>query len=218
MMCEQLPELEIVKTFNNPQKLLEAWPVLDFDLCISDIEMPGMNGLQLAQLLRDKMIIFTTAYKEHAAEAFEIDAVDYLTKPVKKERLQKAVMKALDRFNQKASAQQFVSLNSDKGKTMLYFHQIIMIRTALNDSRDKEVLLTDGSWLLLKNINFESLLGQLPESDFCRINKKEVVAVKAIKFYSQNEITLRHPDKNGKELTLILSETYRPEFLQKVKI
>ncbi|WP_309641874.1 response regulator transcription factor [Flavobacterium sp.] len=218
MLCEQIPELDIVKTFNNPQKLLEALPNLDFDLCISDIEMPGIDGLHLAQLLEKKMIIFTTAYKEHAAEAFEIDAVDYITKPVKKERLQKAVIKAFDRFNQNTTTQQFISLNSDKGKTMLYFHQIVIIRTALNDSRDKEALLTDGSLVLLKNINFESILSQLPESDFCRINKKEVIAVKAIKFFSHNEITLRQQDKNGKNLILILSETYRPELLLKVKI
>lgn len=218
MLCEQLPELDIVKTFNNPVKLLEALPNLDFDLCISDIEMPGIDGLHLAQLLKGKMIIFTTAYKEHAAEAFEIDAVDYITKPVKIERLQKAVAKALDRFNQKTTTQKFISINSDKGKTMLYFHQVVLIRTALNDSRDKEALLSDGSLLLLKNINFESLLHQLPEADFCRINKKEAIAVKAIKFYSQNEITLRQQDKNGKDLMVMLSETYRPELLRKIKL
>jgi len=217
MLCEQIPELVIVKAFNDPEKLIEALPNLDFDLCISDIEMPGIDGLHLAQMLHDKMVIFTTAYKEHAAEAFEIDAVDYITKPVKKERLQKAVMKALDRFNQNATVQKFVSLNSDKGKTILYFHQIVLIRTAPGDSRDKEVLLTDGSLLLLKNINFESILSQLPEPDFCRINKKEAIAVKAIKVYSHNEITLRQQDKNGKLLTLMLSETYRPEFLLKVR-
>jgi DNA-binding LytR/AlgR family response regulator len=91
MLCEQIPELEIVKTFNNPQKLLSDIPDLDFDLLISDIEMPGMDGLHLAELLDHKLVIFCTAYKEYAADAFNIDAVDYITKPVKLERLQKAV-------------------------------------------------------------------------------------------------------------------------------
>lgn len=94
MLCEQIPELEIVKTFNNPEKLLSDIPDLDFDLLISDIEMPGMDGLHLAEILENKLVIFCTAYKDYAADAFNIDAVDYITKPVKLERLQKAVSKA----------------------------------------------------------------------------------------------------------------------------
>ena len=99
MLCEQIPELEIIKSFDNPKKLLEATQELDFDLIISDIEMPGIDGLSLANLLQNKLVIFTTAYKDYAAEAFDIDAVDYITKPVTKERLQKAIVKALERFN-----------------------------------------------------------------------------------------------------------------------
>lgn len=98
MLCEQIPELEIVKAFNDPQKLLDEVPNLDFDLCISDIEMPGIDGLTLANLLQNKLVIFTTAYKNYASEAFDIDAVDYVTKPVTKERLERAVAKALERF------------------------------------------------------------------------------------------------------------------------
>jgi DNA-binding LytR/AlgR family response regulator len=217
MLCEQLPELEIVKAFDNPEKLLAEVPVLDFDLCISDIEMPGMNGLALANLLPDKLIIFTTAYKEHAAEAFNVDAVDYITKPVTKERLQKAVVKALEYFNKPTLTNQHIQLNTDKGKAILYFHQIQHIKTASIDSRDKELLLTDGSTLLLKNINFDTLLNQLPENDFCRVNKKEIIAMSAVKFFSHNEITLQSLE-NGKSPTLPLSEKYRSDFLIKVKI
>ncbi|PTS91110.1 two-component system response regulator, partial [Flavobacterium sp. HMWF030] len=79
MLCEQIDEVEIVKTFNNPEKLLADIPNLDFDLLISDIEMPGIDGLHLAEMLENKLVIFCTAYKEYAAEAFNIDAVDYIT-------------------------------------------------------------------------------------------------------------------------------------------
>jgi CheY-like chemotaxis protein len=54
MLCEQIPELEVVKAFNSPQILLEEWQSLDFDLLISDIEMPGMNGLQVADAIKGK--------------------------------------------------------------------------------------------------------------------------------------------------------------------
>ncbi|WP_264565733.1 LytR/AlgR family response regulator transcription factor [Flavobacterium sp. N3904] len=218
MLCEQIPELEIVKAFNDPQKLLEEVSNLDFDLCISDIEMPGIDGLTLADLLKNKLVIFTTAYKNYAAEAFDIDAVDYITKPVTKERLERAVAKALERFQKLEAPKKFIHLNTDKGKALLYFDQIQYFKTALVDSRDKEVHLTDGSFLLLKNINFDSLLSQLPKADFCRVNKKEIIAIKAVQYFSHNEITLSSHEKNGKPIVLVLSETYRSDFLAKVKI
>jgi DNA-binding LytR/AlgR family response regulator len=218
MLCEQIPELEIVKTFNNPEKLLSEIPNLDFDLLISDIEMPGMDGLHLAGLLENKLVVFCTAYKDYAADAFTIDAVDYITKPVKLERLQKAIAKAVEKFDKPDVSKKFMQLNTDKGKTLLYFNQIQYIKTAFGDSRDKTVLLTDGSFLNLKNVKFDTLLHELPEADFCRINKKEIVAVKAIKFFNHNEIVLHHTEENNKNITLILSETYRSEFLRKVKI
>jgi len=218
MLCEQIPELEIVKTYNNPEKLLSDVSNLDFDLLISDIEMPGIDGLHLAEKLQDKLVIFCTAYKEYAAEAFNIDAVDYITKPVKLERLQKAITKAFERFDKSDSAKKFIQLNTDKGKTLLYFNKIQYIKTALSDSRDKTVLMADGSFLNLKNVKFDTLLKELPETDFCRVNKKEIVAVKAIKFFNHNEIVLHHVEENHKNTTLILSETYRSDFLRKVKI
>ncbi|MDR6763002.1 DNA-binding LytR/AlgR family response regulator [Flavobacterium sp. 2755] len=218
MLCEQIPELEIVKTFNNPQKLLSDIPELEFDLLISDIEMPGMDGLHLAEMVGNKLVIFCTAYKEYAADAFNIDAVDYITKPVKLERLQKAVSKALERFEKPDAAKKFIQLNTDKGKTLLYFNQVQYIKTAVSDSRDKTVLLADGSFLNLKNVKFDTLLKELPETDFCRINKKEIIAVKAIKFFNHNEIVLHHIEENNKNINLILSETYRSDFLKKVKL
>ncbi|WPO79757.1 response regulator transcription factor [Flavobacterium sp. KACC 22761] len=218
MLCEQIPELEIVKTCNDPEKLLSDFADLDFDLLISDIEMPGIDGLHLAEMFQNKLVIFCTAYKEYAADAFNIDAVDYITKPVKLERLQKAISKAIERFEKPDAKKKFMQLNTDKGKTLLYFNQIQYIKTALSDSRDKIVLLTDGSFLNLKNIKFDTLLKELPEADFCRVNKKEIVAVKAIKFFNHNEIVLHHLEENNKNATMILSETYRSDFLRKVKI
>jgi DNA-binding LytR/AlgR family response regulator len=218
MLCEQIPEVEIVKTFNNPEKLLSEIPDLEFDLLISDIEMPGIDGLHLAEIIQNKLVIFCTAYKDYAADAFNIDAVDYITKPVKLERLQKAISKAFERFNKPETAKKFIQLNTDKGKTLLYFNQIQYIKTAVIDSRDKTVLLTDGSFLNLKNVKFDTLLNELPETDFCRINKKEIVAVKAIKFFNHNEIVLHHLEKNDKNTILILSETYRSDFLKNIKI
>lgn len=216
MLCAQIPGLEVVKAFDSPQKLLAEIPKLDFDLLISDIEMPGIDGLTLASMLNGKLVIFTTAYKDFAADAFDIDAVDYVTKPVKIERLQKAVEKAVERFD-KPSVKKFAQFNTDKGKALLHFNTIVLIRTATADSRDKEVLLRDASQMLLKNVNFDLLSNELPQHDFCRINKKEIIAMNAVRFFIHDEITLHFPAENGKPITVNLSEKYRPDFLAKVK-
>ena len=216
MLCEQIGALEIVKSFDDPEKLLAEMPMLDFDLLISDMEMPGIDGLSVARALQGKLVIFTTAYKDYAADAFDIDAVDYITKPIKAERLQKAVEKALERFARPTS-KKFMQFNTDKGKALLYFDQIIRICTAESDSRDKEVWLNDGTMMLLKNISFDQLLQELP-SDFCRVNKKEIIAISAVQFFAHNEITLKQVGKLGKPISVSLNEKYRSDFLQQVKI
>jgi two-component SAPR family response regulator len=93
MLCEQIPGLEVVKTFNDPTVLLSEYRKLSFDFCILDIEMPEFNGFDLAIELKDFPIVFSTAYKQYASEAFDINAVDYMRKPLSLERLQQAIMK-----------------------------------------------------------------------------------------------------------------------------
>ncbi len=217
MLCEQIPELEVVKAFNSPEIFLQEIPSLDFDLCILDIEMPAMNGLHVANLLQGKPVIFVTAYKEYAAEAFDLDAIDYVRKPVKKERLQQAVQKAVKRIGKINTAKNFVQLNTDKGKALLFFEQVCYIKTSESDSRDKAVQLVDGTILTLKNISFEKLLEVLPSDQFSRINKKELVAIKSVHFFSHDEITTNIVQPSGKPLVLSLSESYRQEFINKVK-
>lgn len=211
MLCEEIEALEIVKVFNNPEKLFEEIPSIDFDLCITDIEMPGMDGLTLASRLQNKLIIFTTAYKDYASDAFDIDAVDYITKPVTKERLQKAVLKAIEKYKSHLQNNAFITLNTDKGKGIVYINQLAYIKSAEQDSRDKEAFLTDGSVVLLKNINFESLLQQLPDNLFCRVNKKEIIAISQVKHYTHNEITLSF-------VKVALSEIYRAGFMRLVGV
>ena len=212
MLCEQISEIEIVKVYNNPEKLLSEAPFLDYDLCILDIEMPDLNGIAVANLLIDKHIIFTTAYKEFAVEAFDLDAVDYITKPVKKERLEKAIAKVVNRIK-KDEKKQFISLNTNKGKSVLFFENILYIKSADSDSRDKIAFLKDNSQLILKNISYESLQKKLPKNKFCRINKSETIAVNVVNFFTHDEITTKIILPDGKALVLSLGSSYREDFL-----
>jgi DNA-binding LytR/AlgR family response regulator len=217
LLCEQIPELEIVRAFNDPITFLKDFPGIEFDLCILDIEMPGFTGLQVAKLLKGKPIIFVTAYKEYALDAFELDAVDYLQKPVQLERLQQAVQKAVKHIESNYSSPKYIQLNTDKGRTLIFFDQLVYIKTSDTDSRDKVALMQDNSMLLLKNISFEKLMGILPPGQFCQINKKEILALKSVHFFSHNEITTRIPAENGQALVLTLSEMYRKNFIRNIK-
>lgn len=220
MLCEQLHDVEVVKAFNNPAIFLQEVPDLDFDFCIVDIEMPDMNGLQIANLLNGKPVIFATAYKEYAAEAFDLNALDYIRKPIKIERLKQAIDKARKHIGQTTdqTPRAFIQLNTNKGKAILFFDKIAYIKTSENESRDKDARLFDGSAFVLKNITFSKLCELLPANDFCRVNKKELLAIKAIEVFSFDEIVTNITNDEGKIIKLSLSENYRNAFLQKVKI
>lgn len=220
MLCEQLPDLEVVKAFNDPNIFVKEVAKIEFDFCILDIEMPDMNGLQIANLLNGKPVIFATAYKDYAAEAFDLNALDYIRKPIKIERLKQAIDKARKHignsteFNHKT----YIQLNTNKGKAILFFDKIAYIKTSENDSRDKLARLFDGEEFVLKNITFDKLNESLPINDFCRVNKKEILSIKAVQVFSFDEITSNLINEQGKNIKFSLSENYRNDFLQKVKI
>src|SRR5215831_11466175 len=99
------PELEIVATANNGPDALERARELRPDIVFLDINMPGLTGLQVAQQLDPKPhIVFVTAYSEHAIEAFEREAVDYILKPVQDERLRQTVARLKQRVGKQEPA------------------------------------------------------------------------------------------------------------------
>jgi DNA-binding LytR/AlgR family response regulator len=216
MLCEQISTIEIVRAFNNPLLFLEESKNLDFDLVILDIEMPGISGLDVAHLLDKKSIIFTTAYKDYAADAFDVDAIDYIRKPIQKERLEKAIEKALKQQKNLSVPKNFININTNKGKAVLFFDQLQYITTAEIDKRDKLAFLSNGKQLVIKNTSFEQLLEMLPEADFCRINKKEILAIKMVRYYASDEITTAIQNSQNNDLVFTLSETYRADFLTKL--
>ncbi|MDP2889709.1 MAG: response regulator [Bacteroidota bacterium] len=215
LLCEQIPELEVIRAFNDPEIFLRDFPSMDFDLCILDIEMPGVNGIQIAEILKDKPVIFTTAYKDYATNAFEVDAIDYVIKPVKPERLLQAVNKAINRINSVSKIRKHIRLNTDKGNVQLFFDQLVYIHTSEIDSRDKTALLENGALLQLKNITFEKLISVLPPDQFCRVNKKELISLNKVLYFSTNQITTNIFLQSEKPLVLTLGETYHDEFIIK---
>ena len=94
-LIESMPNFQVVASASNVTEALAMATSTEPDIVLMDIRMPGIDGIQAARLLYEMVeppaVIFTTAYSDHALEAFEAHAVDYLLKPVKKERLQAAI-------------------------------------------------------------------------------------------------------------------------------
>ena len=102
----QCEGVEVVDQFGSASQAIDAIEARpeNIDLCFLDIDMPGIDGLRLAETLADRLadsaphIVFVTAYEEHAVDAFSLDAVDYLLKPVRLARLQKTIERARRRL------------------------------------------------------------------------------------------------------------------------
>ncbi|WP_217631559.1 LytR/AlgR family response regulator transcription factor [Pedobacter hartonius] len=98
----RFPDFELLQTFEDAVSGAEYMNRTEVDLLFLDINMPDISGIDLARALEKKlMIIFTTAYKQFAFEGFELQAIDYLLKPIDFERFTRAIHKAVDYHNYK---------------------------------------------------------------------------------------------------------------------
>lgn len=96
-LIARVPELELMEMFNNASSAATYLTSHPVDLVFLDVQMPGITGIEFARnISKDTLIIFTTAYTEYALDSYEVDAVDYLVKPIEFERFQKAVNKAMN--------------------------------------------------------------------------------------------------------------------------
>ncbi len=212
LLCEQISGVEVVKAYNNTEKFIQEKDELDFDVCVSDIEMPSINGLQIANLLSDKHIVFTTAYRDFAVEAFDLEVVDYITKPVQKDRLEKAFRKIERLTKEVKSVSEFIMLNSEKGKSIINTNDVFYITVSDIDSRDKIIHFKDETTLLIKNSSFEKLKEMLPSGKFTRINKREIIAMNCVNYYSHDEIVSKILI-DGKPKTFTIGINFRNDFL-----
>lgn len=212
-LCEGIPNIEVVKAFDNPLLFLSEVANLSFDFCISDIVMPNLSGLEVAEKLHSKPIIFTTAHNEYAADAFDIEAIDYLRKPVQKDRLERAIEKVRVRIEQSKN-QATWSVNTNKGKFTIQLSTIVSFSTDTYDRRDKLMLLENGDEFVVKNKSFDQLLQELNSLSFIRISKSELISKDFIQGYHGDIVLSKIRTKEGKYKEFSLSENYRKTFLE----
>lgn len=174
--CAESMPLQIVGEAGNGLQALALLARTDADVVLLDIHMPGMDGLVVAQQLAQRQqpvtVIFTTAFNAHALEAFELNARDYLMKPVRAERLLAALQKV--HVTAPAASRQYLSAN-ERGRVLLVpVADIIWLR-----AEQKYVAARTLTYTYLIEESLTSLEQAFPQR-FIRIHRNTLVARDAI--------------------------------------
>jgi DNA-binding LytR/AlgR family response regulator len=159
------------------------------DILFLDINMPGLSGISFARSLKvSPLLIFTTAYPEHAVEGFELDATDYLVKPYSFERFLKAVNRALERLqenNNHAAGEGKILVKADKKLYALLFSDIHLIE----GQGDYIRIRTRGENLVVHD-TIKNFLAKLPEDSFMRIHKSYVINLIHMDYLEGNQVRI----------------------------
>lgn len=203
---QHFSSIELVGTFRNGLKAFEFLSKETVDLIFLDINMPHISGISLSKMLPEKTnIIFTTAYSEYAVESYEIQAVDYLVKPISLERFTKSISRVL------SSNMQFEEKEN----------QLILIKSGTETYRLESgsilYLEKEGNYMnyhcfnqkILARETIQEALDKLPDN-FIQTHKSYIVNVNNITSYTSNELSI------GKEKVPI-SETYKNDVLKRLE-
>jgi DNA-binding LytR/AlgR family response regulator len=184
----ELVQLDIVGSCADAFAALEILQKETVDLLLLDINMPKLSGISLLKSLpKPPLVIFITAYAEHAVEGFELEAVDYLLKPFSFERFVKAINRAGERLGPISSASEPANLII-KADKKLYQVDTEDIRY-LQAYGDYVKVFTNDKTLVTKErlTNLEALL---PKDGFQRIHRSYIVALSSIEFIEGNQVKI----------------------------
>ncbi len=185
----KVPFLDLAAVFTDAFKALEFLQTEQVDLIFLDIKMPDISGIDFVNSLpRKPLLIFTTAYSEHAVTSFDMDAVDYLLKPFSLSRFMKACIKALELYNTRnatASADHlFIKTSYEQVKVQL--DEICYLEATGNYVN----LVLDDRQILSR-----STLGEmatlLPGKRFVRVHRSYLVSVSKIERLEKNQVTIK---------------------------
>lgn len=192
----KVPFLELLGCFTDAFKALEFLQNESVDLLFLDIKMPDISGLEFVTSLPKKpMVIFTTAYSEHAVTSFELDAVDYLLKPFSLPRFVKACNKAHELLHLRgtspvAPVKDYLFLKTGYEQVKVHYDEILYLEAAGNYVT---FVLKDKK--LLSRITIQELTEQLPADSFVRVHRSYIVAKKQIDKIERHQVCI-----NGNEV------------------
>ncbi|MBI9052679.1 MAG: response regulator transcription factor [Bacteroidales bacterium] len=203
--------IECVKGFTKAIDAIEILNNEKIDLLFLDINMPGISGIEFLKSLKNPpKVIFTTAYRNFAIEAFELDAIDYLVKPISFERFLKSINKFLsisqiikDKKEMDTIEKDFIILKSEKKNYKIKFDELLFIESLDNYIK---VHMNDSSIIC-----YESLSGiekELP-SNFIRIHRSYIINLDKINVFTSSYIEI-----GDKRFTI--GRNYKEEVLKRL--
>jgi two-component system LytT family response regulator len=200
--CRKTSLVDLRSTFREPVRAIEFLNREKVDLIFLDINMPDISGMQLVQTLSPRpMIIFTTAYSTYAVESYDLNALDYLLKPITFERFLAAINKAAGTLSSKTGV-----INEDepvvfiKSGPQTYQVKVGEILYLEKDGNYITVHLKDKKILIRENMG--DIFDLVPAADFLRVHKSYVVAIKHITMIEVHQVIL-----NGTKIPI--GSTYR---------
>jgi len=220
--CTTVTNIEVMGCFTNPVEAMNFINTNGIDLIFLDIEMPMLNGLDFIDTLKIKpQFIFTTAYPQFAINGFELEAVDYLIKPISYIRFLKSVNKVkvtgTDKLqpvhhpeisiNSAAAEDTFLFVKSEHESLKIFISEIKFIE-GLKDYL--KINLSNGKFILTLS-NFKNLMEKLPEKSFIRVHNSYIVNLNYINSVQRNRIVID-------AARIPISESYKKQFFERIKI
>lgn len=214
---EKVPFLKLLKTFDNAIDSIDFIKKNKVDLMFLDIEMEALTGIQLIHAIKDRPeVIFTTAYDSYAVEGFELDAADYLLKPISFERFVKSVDKVYNKIiapktktdgpqhTVKSSSGNFIFVKTENRLQKVAFSEILFIE---GQGDYLKIVTTNARIMTLQN--FKKFEATLPPENFIRVHKSYLVALNKIESITRNRI------KIGNAL-IPVSDSYKNAFYEAI--
>ena len=212
ILVKDTSQLNLLGMFNNAlaaSKFMEENPV---DLIFLDIQMPGITGIEFARnISKRSLVIFTTAYSEYAVDSYEVDAIDYLIKPIDPERFHKAVNKAIayhslllkeEKENIEAGNTEHFFVKSERRYFKINYKDILFIEGL----KDYVIIQLDEQRVITR-MNLKNIFELLPKHDFLRVNKSYIVNTKHIDSFDNNDIFIKTHE-------IAIGNTYRDAFFE----
>jgi len=216
--CFRIQSVNMVNTFTNPYEAIHTLNNNQVDLIFLDIVMPQISGLEfLKTLYNPPMVIFTTAFKEYAAEGFEYDAVDYLVKPVAFDRFLKAVNKAFQLLKLKNPVNPSIEETHRVSYGFLMVKvEYTTIRVDLNEIlyieglKDYVKIHTEGKLILTKT-TMKNIIEKLPSNSFIRVHKSYIISIDKIDMIENSRIVIGNQ-------RIPIGESFRSSFFEVVNM
>ena len=186
--ASKVPFIDLKAEFTDAFKALEFLQRENVDLIFLDIKMPDISGIDFYNSLSKKpLLIFTTAYTEHAVTSFEMDAVDYLLKPFSLPRFIKACNKAFELYNFRNASepQDHLYIKTGYEQVKVFYEEIMYIEASGNYVT---FVLKDKN--ILSRSTFAEAITLLPPDKFVRVHRSYMVAVNKINKVDRQQVTI----------------------------